>query len=102
MTTTKGHEMAQSKIVQPDMPPLYDADQMRAYGDARAAAAVLAERERWKSACKSTWGMVDPLHPAGVPGSYARGNYQGIVDALTTINANYEASIRAEPKEQQP
>lgn len=63
-------------------------------------AAVLAERERWKSACKSTWGMVDPLHPAGVPGSYARGNYQGIVDALTTINANYEASIRIEPKEQ--
>ncbi len=31
--------------------PLYTADQMRAYGDARAAAAVARERERCAKAC---------------------------------------------------
>lgn len=32
--------------------------------------------------------MVDPLSPAGQPGSYARGQDSGIVAALTTLRAN--------------
>jgi len=31
---------------------------------------------------------VDPLKPAGTPGSYARGQDSGIVAALTTLRAN--------------
>lgn len=44
--------------------------------------------QRWESALKQTWQMVDPLKPDGQPGSYARGSYNGIVDALTTLRAN--------------
>jgi hypothetical protein len=64
---------------------------MRAY----ATAAVLVERERWENAMRQTWQMIDPIRPPGVPGSYARGTYQGIVDALTTLKAN--ATIRTPP-----
>ena len=85
MTTTK------SKIVQPDMPPLpklsllcrfmpddyrygdvlgFTADQMRAYGEACAAAAVLAERGRCAKLLERTG------------------------------NDHCAAAIRAEPKEQ--
>jgi hypothetical protein len=32
--------------------------------------------------------MVDPLKPAGTPGSYARGQDTGIVAALTTLREN--------------
>ena len=42
----------------------------------------------WEEAVRKTWQMVDPLKPAGRPGSYARGHDQGIVDALTTLRAN--------------
>jgi hypothetical protein len=70
---------------------LYTEEQMRSY----ATAAVLAERERWENAMRQTWQMIDPIRPPGVPGSYARGTYQGIVDALTTLKAN--ATIRTPP-----
>lgn len=43
---------------------------------------------RWQDAMRQTWQMVDPLRPAGTPGSYARGQDSGIVAALTTLRAN--------------
>lgn len=47
---------------------------------------------RWQAALKQTWQMVNPLHPPGDPGSYVRGNHNGIVDALTTLRANLKPS----------
>ena len=37
---------------------------------------------------RMTWQMVDPLKPAGQPGSYWRGQDAGITAALTTLRAN--------------
>lgn len=38
---------------------------------------------------RMTWQMVDPLKPAGQPGSYWRGQDAGITTAaLTTLRAN--------------
>ena len=54
----------------------------------RIQQAVAAERARWEEALRQTWQMVDPLKPAGTPGSYARGQDSGIVAALTTLRAN--------------
>ena len=51
-------------------------------------AALDAETARWEEALHLTWQMVDPLKPAGTPGSYARGQESGIVAALTTLRAN--------------
>jgi hypothetical protein len=59
---------------------------------AYAAAEVAKERERWEAAMKQAWSMIDPFNPAGVPGSYARGQDSGIVAALTTVRANYVAA----------
>lgn len=36
---------------------------------------------RWQAALRQTWQMVDPLKPAGQPGSYWRGQDNGIVAA---------------------
>ena len=55
------------------------------------AVAALAEQRRWEKALRLTWQMVDPLKPAGAPGSYARGQDSGIVAALTTLKENLEA-----------
>ena len=71
-----------------DKAPLFTADQLRAYGEAVRA----EERERWEAAMKQAWSMIDPFNPAGVPGSYARGQDSGIVAALTTVRANYVAA----------
>lgn len=54
----------------------------------QASEAAAAERARWESAVAQTWQMVDPLKPAGDPGSYWRGQDAGIVAALTTLRAN--------------
>lgn len=51
-------------------------------------AARATETRRWEDALRLTWRMVDPLKPAGAPGSYARGQDSGIVAALTTMRAN--------------
>lgn len=51
-------------------------------------AALDAETKRWEDALRLTWQMVDPLKPAGAPGSYARGQDSGIAAALTTLRAN--------------
>lgn len=55
---------------------------------------------RWNAALLQTWQMVDPLKPAGQPGSYWRGQDAGIVAALTTLRENlktpnYEALRQA-------
>ena len=47
-----------------------------------------ANERRWNAALKQTWQMVDPLKPAGQPGSYWRGQDVGIVAALNTLRAN--------------
>ena len=52
------------------------------------SAALDAETARWEEALRLTWQMVDPLKPAGQPGSYWRGQDAGIVAALTTLRAN--------------
>jgi hypothetical protein len=44
--------------------------------------------QRWEDALRQTWQMVDPLKPAGQPGSYWRGQDAGITDALTALRAN--------------
>ena len=71
----------------------YSGSDMRAYGKAVRA----EERERWEAAMKQAWSMIDPFNPAGVPGSYARGQDSGIVAALTMVRANYvaDAAIRS-------
>ena len=51
-------------------------------------AALDAETARWEEALRLTWQMVDPVKPAGQPGSYTRGQDSGIVAALTTLRAN--------------
>ena len=58
-----------------------------------------AERAAWGKAMSQAWRMVDPFNPAGVPGSYARGQDSGITSALTTVHANYLAAIRSTPKD---
>lgn len=55
--------------------------------------AVAAERDRWEDAMKQTWQMIDPLRPSGVPGSYARGEYNGIVAALETLRWNLRPNV---------
>lgn len=65
-----------------------EADELRA--------ALAAETRRWEEAMRMTWQMVDPLKPAGTPGSYARGQDSGIVAALTTLRANLKPpNVRA-------
>lgn len=44
----------------------------------------------FERAMKDSWGMVYPLDPPGTPGSYARGEHNGIVAALRTVRMNYE------------
>jgi hypothetical protein len=53
-----------------------------------ASTAEHVERAKWEEAMRLTWQMVDPLKPAGTPGSYWRGQDAGIVAALTTLRAN--------------
>ncbi len=61
-------------------------------------AALDAETARWEEALRLTWQMVDPLKPAGTPGSYARGQDSGIVAALTTLRANLKPpNVRIQP-----
>lgn len=53
---------------------------------------------RWEAALRQTWQMVDPLNPAGTPGSYARGQDSGIVAALNTLRANLKTpNVRSQP-----
>ncbi|SAL10244.1 hypothetical protein AWB73_00081 [Caballeronia turbans] len=49
-------------------------------------------REAFERALKQTYEMVDPLNPP-VPGSYARGEHNGIIAALKTVRANFDAAI---------
>lgn len=58
------------------------------YTETQVRELLAAERQRWEEALRLTWRMADPLNPAGEPGSYARGQDNGIVAALTTLRAN--------------
>lgn len=52
---------------------------------------AMAERERWERALKQTWQAIDPLKPAGQPGSYARGYDNGFAAALAVLRGNLGA-----------
>jgi hypothetical protein len=54
-------------------------------------ATVEAERQRWERALKQTWQAIDPLKPAGQPGSYARGYDNGFAAALEVLRGNLGA-----------
>ena len=54
-------------------------------------ATVEAERQRWERALKQTWQAIDPLKPAGQPGSYARGYDNGFAAALQVLRGNLVA-----------
>lgn len=41
-------------------------------------------------AFKYTWRMVDPLRPPGEPGSYARGEYNGIIAAIKALRDEFD------------
>ena len=71
------------------------AAKMRAYGDARAAAAVLAEQEKAEAMRTKAQELVDALD----------GSYWSSWQTTAGFSAQWEAlraAIRAEPKEQQP
>lgn len=51
-------------------------------------------RQAFERAMKQTWGMVDPLKPPGQPGSYWRGEHNGIVGSLQTLRENFERELR--------
>jgi hypothetical protein len=52
-------------------------------------------RQPFEQAMKQAWQMVDPLNPSGVPGSYARGEHNGICAALKTVRENFEIALHA-------
>lgn len=60
-------------------------------------ATVEAERQRWERALKQTWQAIDPLKPAGQPGSYARGYDNGFAAALEVLRGNLGA-VAIEPR----
>jgi hypothetical protein len=45
------------------------------------------EDARLRKASAAVWAMIDPMRPSGQPGSYARGEYNGIVAAARTLDA---------------
>jgi hypothetical protein len=46
------------------------------------------EQKRWEDALRRTWRLINPMRPAGPPGSYARGFDSGVSTALETLIAN--------------
>jgi hypothetical protein len=50
-------------------------------------------RQAFERAMKQTYGAVDPFSPAGQPGSYWRGEHNGIVGALQTLRENFEREL---------
>lgn len=46
------------------------------------------EAQRWEKAMHQTWQVVNPLNPAGQPGSYARGYDHGFAAALEVLRGN--------------
>jgi hypothetical protein len=62
----------------------------RAVLAAATAAQPQPERAVFDRTMKETWQMVDPFSPPGAPGSYARGEHNGIVAALKTVRDNFD------------
>ncbi len=67
---------------------LADSEGTRAVEYLRRARKAEDDLRCWEAALAQTWRMVDPLKPAGEPGSYARGQDSGITAALHTLRAN--------------
>ncbi len=53
-------------------------------------------REAFDKALRETWQMVDPLNPPD-PGSYYRGQHEGIIAALRTIRDNFARTLEPQP-----
>lgn len=53
-------------------------------------------RAAFERAMKQAWGMVNPLIPPGQPGSYARGEHNGICAALQTVRENFARELAAD------
>ena len=49
----------------------------------------------FKAAMREGWEMADPLHPLGAPGSYFRGEHNGITAALHTVQQAYDRQAAA-------
>jgi hypothetical protein len=56
--------------------------------------AVKAQEQMPRGVKRSLGDKIDPLHPEGSPGSYARGQYNGIIAALQTLRENSDRAIR--------
>lgn len=46
----------------------------------------------YEAAIKLVWETIDPFRPAGQPGSYARGYYNGTIFALEQLRSNLDAA----------
>jgi hypothetical protein len=82
---------------------------MRGYAEAFVEAALAArgaqagdERAAFEKAMLQAWKMSDPLHPPGQPGSYARGEYNGICAALQTVRENFDRALAARGAQAEP
>jgi hypothetical protein len=60
---------------------------------------MTVDRETVEKALLQAWQMVDVLHPPGAPGSYARGEHNGIIAALRTFRDNLNRALAAAPAE---
>jgi DNA repair exonuclease SbcCD ATPase subunit len=60
--------------------------------------AVRNERERWEAAVRAARKLIDPLHPAGQPGSYARGFDVGVETAMRTLREALDAAMTKEQR----
>jgi hypothetical protein len=58
---------------------------------------MTVDRETVEKALLQAWQMVDVLHPPGAPGSYARGEHNGIIAALRTFRDNLNRALAAAP-----
>ncbi len=50
-------------------------------------------RARFRDALWETYKMIDPIRPPGTPGSYARGEHNGIAAALQTLKENFNREM---------
>jgi hypothetical protein len=67
------------------------ADQLRAYGEACAAAAVAAERERWEAVAFDGWRVLKHLDEQAA----RRTSHENVSDTLDA----FMRAIRAQPQE---
>jgi hypothetical protein len=50
-------------------------------------------RARFRDALWETYKMIDPIRPPGTPGSYVRGEHNGVAAALQTLKENFNREM---------